>query len=514
MVRSTAVVSSATMLSRVFGFVRDMVIAYLFGAGMGADAFFVAFRVPNLLRRLFGEGALSAAFIPVFSETLTDRGEEDAFRLSSATFNVTALVLIFLCLLAEVYTPFIVRCIAPGFTDTAAKYSLTVSLTRITIPYLLFISMVAVSMGVLNSLGHFAAPALAPVLLNISLITSALTLYHVFDHPATALAVGVLAGGISQFLFQLPFLIKKGVRYFFTFSHPALKQITTLMIPGILGLAVAEINILVDTLLASLLPQGSVSYLYYGNRVVQLPLGVFATALGTVILPMLSKQAAAEEEEKLKETFSLALRLVFFISIPAMAALLVLSRPVVTLLFQHGRFDSFIAIQTATALSFYAVGLFAYSGVKVMVPVFYAFKDTKTPVKIAVFCLILNIGLNLLLMGPLKHGGLALATALSSIVNLALLGIVLNRRLTGIAWNDIMKSLGRVLAGAGLLAGMCRFLLIYFRFYSQSKTGQALTMLAIVGSGITVYWVITSWMGSEETRYLKRSFKTRGCLEE
>ncbi|MEW5909939.1 MAG: murein biosynthesis integral membrane protein MurJ, partial [Thermodesulfobacteriota bacterium] len=323
--KAAGVVGSATLLSRIFGFVRDMVIAWYFGAGAGADAFFVAFRIPNLLRRLLAEGSLSVSFVPVFTEYLADQGKAEAFRLARSAVKMLALMLIFIVILGLIFSPALIRIIAPGFAGSPDKLALTVTLTRIMFPYIFFIALMALMMGILNTLGHFAAPAAAPVLLNITMIASIFLISPHMDNPITGLAVGVLVGGAFQLLLQAPFVYRKGIysKQSTDWKHPGLKKIGQLMLPTIFGAAVYQINILVGTLLASLLPEGSVSYLYYADRLVQFPLGIFAIAVATAVLPSLSRQAAVRDLDGVKETFAHAMKLVTFITLPSMAGLIV-----------------------------------------------------------------------------------------------------------------------------------------------------------------------------------------------
>jgi len=329
--KAAGVVGSATLLSRIFGFVRDAVIAWYFGTGLSSDAFFVAFRIPNLLRRLFGEGSLSISFIPVFTEYLSNRGRSEAFDLARSAVRLLSVLLVLTAIAGILLAPLVVRIIAPGWSGAPEKYQLTVTLTRIMFPYIFFIGLVALAMGILNVLGHFAAPALAPVFLNIAMIGSIFFISPYMEDPVMGLAIGVLVGGALQLVLQLPFLIRKGF-YFWqkaTLYHPGLKKIGKLMLPATFGAAVYQINILVGTLLATLLPEGSVSYLYYADRLVQFPLGVFAIATATAVLPSLSRQAAANDFQSLRDTFNHALNLVFFITIPAMVGLIVLRVPIV-----------------------------------------------------------------------------------------------------------------------------------------------------------------------------------------
>jgi len=440
--RTAGIVGTATLLSRIFGFLRDVVIAWFFGAGLAADAFFVAFRIPNLLRRLFAEGSLTVSFVPIFSEYLTRNGKEEAFRLARSASLVLSLSLTIVTLLGILFAPTIVRLIAPGFSETSEKIALTVTLTRIMFPYIFFIAMVALFMGILNAMGHFAAPALAPVLLNLAMIVSIFFISPFTEPPVIGLAIGVIIGGCLQLALQLPFLWQKGfhLRGSYHLFHPAIKRIAALMGPSVFGAAVYQVNIFIGTLLASLLPEGSVSYLYYADRLVQFPLGVFAIALATAVLPVLSREAALNDIEGLKKTSSFALRLVFFISIPATVGLIVLKDHIVRLLFERGAFDPLATQMTSEALLYYALGLWAFSAVRIVVSIFYSLQDAKTPVKVAIVSLFVNIILSILLMGPMRHAGLALATSLASMVNLVLMLVLLKKRLGHIGFRSIFYS--------------------------------------------------------------------------
>ncbi len=453
--KAAGVVGAATLLSRIFGFIRDMVVAGFFGAGLATDAFFVAFRIPNLLRRLLAEGSLTISFIPVFTEYLKKKSKEDALGLANTAFTLLSIILVIVSLAGILFSPLIVKIIAPGFSKVPDKYELTVFLTRLMFPYIFFISLVALSMGILNSLRHFAAPALAPVVLNISIIGSVVLLRNLFPEPIISLAVGVMIGGVLQLAMQFPFLIKVGakLRPSFDFKHPGIKKIGTLMLPAVFGAAVYQLNIFISTLLASLLPGGSVSYLYYADRIVQLPLGVFAIAVGTASLPTLSEQATSGDLKEMKKTISFSLRLIFFITIPAMIAMIALRVPIISVLFQRGEFDHQSTILTAQALLYYAVGLWAFSGIRVVVSAFYSLQDTKTPVKVAIIALIVNIILSVILMYPMKHGGLALATSVASAVNIIILFFALKRKIGPFLDEEFRSSLFKTVVSSLAMLG-------------------------------------------------------------
>ena len=453
LVKAAGVVGAATLTSRILGFIRDAVIAWFLGAGFSSDAFIAAFRIPNLLRRLFAEGSLSSAFIPVFTEYIVKQGQVEAFHLARSAFRLLGVVLIFAALSGILLSPWIVRLIAPGFS--ADKISLTITLTQFMFPYIFFIGLVSLCMGILNVLDHFAAPAFAPVLLNLAIIGSVVYICPSLSPPVIGLAVGVLIGGFLQLMLQLPVLIKKGF-YFWQAAkmiHPGLKRVGTLIPPVILGGAVYQINILVGTLLGSLLDEGSVTYLYFADRLVQFPLGIFAIAMATAVLPSLSRQAANGDLEKLKDTFDQTLRLVIFITIPAAVGLIVLREPIVALLFQRGEFDARATRLTAEALLYYSMGLWAFSAVRIVAATFFALQDTRTPVKMAGISIFANVILGVVLMKPLSHGGLALATALASVLNLGLLLGALKTRLGSLGW----KSIGSSLARSGLCSTVMGF---------------------------------------------------------
>ena len=511
--RAASTIGMGTLLSRILGFLRDMVTAHFFGAGMAADAFFVAFRIPNLWRRLVGEGALTISFIPVYTEYLTQRPEEESRELTHIAFTIAGVILFVLTLLGVVFSPLLIRIIAPGwFVNYPEKFQLTVSLNRMIFPYLFFIGLFALSMGVLNSRRHFAAPAIAPVFLNISMILSVFLFYSSFQRPVMALALGVLAGGVIQFLFQIPFLLKKGIsfRFNFNFRHPAMKRIGLLMVPGMIGTAVYQLNVFIDTIFASFLPGGSVSYLYFADRLLEFPLGIFAVAVGMASLPSLSALASGGRLEELKETTSFALRLVSFISIPAMVGLIALKTPIINLLFQRGVFDDSATMKTASALLCYSVGLWAIAGARTIVPAFYALQDTWTPLRMGLICLGANVVLNSILISPLKHAGLALATSLSSMLNLILLSRALSPRLGGMGMRGIVTSLLRIFF-CSLPMGLVSYLICSLGDWSTGGHGiQKVFLLSVaIATGFGTYLGSSYWMKNEELIFLLKMLKRK-----
>lgn len=428
--RNAAVVAGATLISRVLGFVRDVIVAFALGAGLFADAFFVAFRIPNLLRRLFGEGSLTMAFIPVYTRIREEEGEEAAQAMARSAMIWLAVILVSITLLAELLAGPLTMAIAPGFIKNPELFDTTVNLVRICFPYVIFICGVALCMGVLNARDRFLGPALAPVVLNVALIGAALFGYFTGMNVAYAMAYGVLIGGAGQWLLQQPFLRSTGFswRGAWSWRNKGVARMGLLMLPTVFGAAVYQLNILLGTLLASFLPVGSVSYLYYADRLVQFPLGVFGIAVSTAALPSLAKLAAKGEMEEYDAALTLSLGLTLFIALPAAAGLIGLADPVISLLFERGAFTSEAVTATSKALIAYALGLPFIALSRPLVAGFYALEDTRTPVKIAVVCLIANIGLGLLLMQSLAHVGLALAVSGSSLLNFVALHFVLARR--------------------------------------------------------------------------------------
>lgn len=423
LLRSSAVVSVMTLLSRVLGMLRDMVLANYFGSGSAADAFFVAFKIPNFLRRLFAEGAFAQAFVPVLSEYREKRSFADVKQLVDRTAGMLGLILTALTALGVVMSPYLIVLFAPGFHNEPAKMQLAGELLRITFPYLLLISLTAFCGAILNSYGRFAVPAFTPVLLNLSMIGSTLFLTPYFTEPVMALAWGVFIAGVAQLLFQMPFLWKMRLlpRPRLAAKDPGVKRIMVLMAPALFGVSVSQINLLLDTVLASFLQTGSVSWLYYADRLSELPLGAFGIAIGTVILPALSRNHAADKPEDFSNTIDWAVRMVLLVGVPAALALAILSEPLIATLFLYGAMTAADVEQAAAALQAYSLGVLTFMLIKVLAPGFFARQDLKTPVRIAIICMVANMGMNLLLIWPLQHVGLALATSLSSMLNAGLL---------------------------------------------------------------------------------------------
>ena len=525
--KATTVVGSLTLLSRVAGLARDIVIGYVLGAQSTADAFFVAFRIPNLLRRLTAEGALSAGFVPVLSEVLTTRGRREAVEASRVIVTFAVLFLILLTAAGLLFPSPLTRLFAPGFSATPEKFSLTVQLVRIMFPSIFFVSLVALAMGYLNTFRHFMAPSVAPVLLNLSIIACAFLLVPLLSQPVLCLAYGVLLGSVAQFLLQLPFLHRHGFswRPSLDFRSTALRRFLRLMGPAVIGAAVYQVNVLVSTILASLLEPGSVSYLYYADRLLQFPLGVFAVALGTAALPSFSSLAARNDVSGLKTTLSYSLRMVNFVSLPAALGLMVIAVPAFSLLFQRGAFGATDVLASARALVFLAMGLWAVSASRVLVPLFHAMQDTKTPVRVAFWTFVLNLFLSLVLMGrvdavegdnpfvlavaflsqgvgalSLSYAGLALANSLSATFQFAALMWLATRRLGGFAWREYISSLWRNLTAAAVMAGP--LFLVAGRTQWDLGSGtllvQVLSFLGLVAGGVALYTIAVRLLGSPD----------------
>ena len=503
--RAAGLMSVATLISRILGYIKDMILAGFFGATGVADTFFVAFRIPNLLRELFAEGSMSAAFIPVLTEYQAKQGEQEARRLVRITFTFLLIVVGVLCLAGVIFSPAIVSVIAPGFLSDPEKFSLTVLLTRIMFPFLLFISIASLAMGALNIRRVFFIPSLAPVMLNISIIGAVLFIAPMMEQPIITVAAGVVLGGFMQFAFQLPSFWKNGysLQPAYDFGHAGLKKMALLIMPATMGMAVAQINIFVSTILASYLPEGSVTYLYYSMRLIQFPVGIFGVAMAMAVLPTLSEHAVKGNYHELRNDFSFALRLLFFITVPAMAGLIALREPIVNLLFQRGRFDYAATVGTAQALLFYSIGIWSIVGVRTVTASFYSMQDTKTPVKIAAISVAVNVLFSIALMGPLKHSGLALANSLASGINFALLFYFLRKRLARVDGRRIARSFLKT-AFASLVTGVAGAALLHGELWrSQGSTGLKIFSLGgTILFCVILYTAITYIIKSEECSYM------------
>jgi putative peptidoglycan lipid II flippase len=508
--KAAGVVGSATLVSRIMGYVRDMVMSWAFGTTVAADAFYVAYRIPNLLRELLAEGSMSAAFIPVFTETLTRESKESARQLANAVFARLLIILLAATGLGILFAPYLVKAIAPGWVidpDHQASLLLAISLTKMMFPYLLFIGMAALAMGMLNSLRSFLMPALSPVMLNIMTIGSVVLSIWLLPNPIYGVAAGVVLGGLFQFLIQVPglkkqdMMLKPRIRP----SHPGVTKVARLAGPIFFSSSVNQINIFVGTIFASFLATGSITYLFYGMRFIHFPLGIFGIAIATAVLPSMSAQAARHEMSEFRETFSFGLRLVFFIMFPAMAGLITLRIPIVNLLLEHGQFDRASTEGTAAALLFYAVGLWSMAGVRIVAQGFYSLQDTKTPVKISVAAVVSNMLLSaaFLLWTPLGHGGLALATSLASMLNITLLTILLRRKIGRIDAGRIFRSLLKIIPASVVMGTIGWWVSKDPIWAAGGNSLYKAQVLAAAMAGSIVFYSAAMWMlRSEELKFL------------
>ena len=487
-----------TFISRILGLVRDVVIARFFGTTLAADAFFIAFKIPNLFRRLFAEGAFSAAFVPVLTEQKETTDEAAVAGLIDATFGTLALVLLVVVALGVLAAPVVITVFAPGFLQQADKLDLATALLRITFPYLLFVSLTALLSGVLNTYGRFAVPAFTPALLNVSLIACAIVLAPRMAEPVTALAMGVFVGGVAQLVLQYLAVARLGFlpRPRVGFAQAGVRRIMRLMVPAIFGASVAQINLMLDTLIASFLQTGSISWLWYSDRLMEFPLGVFGIALATVILPSLSRSFARDDARSFSTTLDWALRWVFLISLPAAVGLAVLARPMLSTIFQYQVFSEHDVIMAARSLVAYGSGLMGFVFIKVLAPGFFARQDTRTPVKIGVIAMVVNMVLNLALVLPLAHAGLALATALSAYVNAALLlRVLLNEGIYRPApgWGGYLARVGISSAVmAGVLVTGVQTIDVWSAWDAWTR---ALHLALWVVAGAVVYFAVLGLLG-------------------
>ncbi|MAC15219.1 MAG: murein biosynthesis integral membrane protein MurJ [Alcanivorax sp.] len=505
---STALVATMTMLSRVLGLVRDVVIARMLGASAGADAFFVALKIPNFFRRLFAEGAFNQAFVPVLSEYRSKGSMAATKLLVDRVAGTLGTVVALITLVGMLAAAGVVWLFAPGFGDDPVKRALTVEMLRLTFPYLFFISLTAFAGGILNSWNRFAVPAFTPVLLNLSLIGCALFLAPQFaeDRMAVALAWGVLIAGVAQLLFQLPFLARLNLMPVprMGWSDPGVRKIMTLMIPALFGASVYQLNSLVNTVLASLLETGSVTWLYYTDRLIELPLGIFAVAIGTVILPSLSSKHVDASSEAFSRTLDWAIRMVLLIGLPAALALAVLAEPLLSTLFQYGEFTAFDVAKTAESLRAYSTGLLAAMLIKVLAPGFYARQDTRTPVKIGVIAMLANMAFGAMLVWEWHHVGLATAMALSAWLNAGLLYLGLRRAGVYQPLKGWLLLWGRMVFAGIAMAAVTYWLSLQTQAWTEAGVWNRIGWLSlIVASGLAIYGTSLLVLGLRP-RHLRR----------
>ncbi|HMV16944.1 MAG TPA: murein biosynthesis integral membrane protein MurJ [Zoogloea sp.] len=507
LLRALATVSGMTLLSRILGFIRDFVVARAFGAGLATDAFFVAFRLPNLLRRMFAEGAFSQAFVPILAEYKNRRGPDETRTLVDHVASALGVVVLIVSILGALGAPAIIYATAPGFSSDAEKFDLTVQLTRITFPYIFFMALVALSGGILNTWSRFAIPAFTPVLLNLSFIGMALFAAPYFDPPVVALGWAVFIGGLAQVLLQIRPLARIGMlpRFSLSFADPGVRRILKLMAPAILGVSVSQISLLINTVFASFLPSGSVSWLYYADRLMEFPAGLLGVALGTILLPSLSKMHADDNRSEFSALLDWGLRLTLMLTLPSALALALLAVPLVTTLFFHGAFKVADVYATRSALMAYSAGLAGLILVKVLAPAFYARQDIRTPVRIALITLAATQLMNLAFVGVFRHAGLALSIGLASCINAGLLFRGL--RLRGIylpqpGWRAFFLKLLAALTvlGGGLWLTMGADEL----WLTASGLDRVTRLTALVIGGIIIYFATLFALGFRVSDFHRR----------
>jgi putative peptidoglycan lipid II flippase len=497
LLKSTAIVSAMTLISRVSGLIRDVVMASVLGSSGVADAFFVAFRIPNFLRRIFGEGAFAQAFVPVFTE-LTERNTYEAKQFVNSAAGLLALITLILTLFGMVFAPALIAFYAPGYKDDPVQMAATVDALRYMFPYLFCISLVAMSAGVLNTLNRFAIPAVTPVLLNVCLVLVMWLLVPLMDSAASALAIGVLIAGVVQLLFQVPSLYREGYlpKFAFDRSNPAVKKVFGLMLPAVFSVSVAQINMFVNTVLASFLVTGSVSWLYYSDRLMEFPVGVFGIALASVVLPSLSKEHISGSADSFSELMDWALRWVILIAVPATFALYLLATPLLSTIFLRNAFTVNDVEMSALALEAFSIGICGFIFVKVLAPGFFARQDTKTPMKIAVVSVLVNVLMSIVLVRYMQHTGLALAISIAAWVNAGLLFMVLVWRGVYKPQNGWLWFLLRVAIAVAAMSAVLIFLGHSAEtWYQWSLMQRVMHLVILVASGGASYAVILLLLG-------------------
>jgi len=517
--RSAGLISITTMASRILGVAREMVLAAFFGAsgGMEMDAFNVAFRIPNLLRDLFAEGAMTAAFVPTFTRALTNEGRDAAWHLGNLVVNALLLITGVLVAIGIVFAAPITHAFAPSFADTPGKLELTTRLTRIMLPFLATVAVAVAMMGMLNSLRRFFVPALSPAMFNVATILCAFVLVPLMPRlglsPIVAIAIGTIVGGLGQIALQWPVLRAEGFRYraVVDFSDPKLHEVLRLMGPGTLGLAAVQINVFVNTYLATSQEQGAVSWLNYAFRLMYLPIGLFGVSIATAALPEIARRAAADDYTGMQQTVSTALRMMLMLNVPATIGLIALAHPIVALLLQRGHFSAHDTNATAAALIFYAPGLLGYSAVKIASPSFYSLRDSRTPVIVSVIAVLTNLTINLLLVRIMGFRGLALGTALAAMVNAGTLLWLLRRRLGGLEERRIATALVKITVASVLMGVAARQagLWLAARIPATSSMWRAIELTAAISVGLVVLIVAARLLRLAEfdeafSRVLKR----------
>ena len=507
LVKSVSKVGSNTLLSRILGFVRDLVFAHVFGANANTDAFFVAFKIPNFMRRLFAEGAFATAFVPVLTEYKTTREFSDLKTFVNHMAGTFGLVLLVVSLLGVVGAPVLVMIFAPGFMDEPVKQALATEMLRLTFPYLMFISLTAFAGGVLNAHGRFGIPAFTPVLLNLVLIACAIWLAPQLDQPIVALAWGVLIAGVTQFVFQLPFLnqLKLLPRFKVAPKDEGVRRVGKLMLPALFGVSVTQLNLLLDTLIASFLVSGSISWLYYSDRLMEFPQGILGVAIATVILPGLAKKHAEKSPEAFSHMMDWGIRWILLFGIPSAVGLLLLAGPMIATLFQSSVFTTNDVLMAQKSLWAYGMGLLPFMLIKVLAPGFYSRQDTKTPVRIAVIAMVSNMVLNIILVFPLQHAGLALATSLSAALNAFLLYRGLRKEKVYQPEKGWLWLFARIIGASLLMAALIAWFTPGMTFWLESDRLLKIGWLAgLIGAGVAVYFIVLLASGVRIRHFMHR----------
>ncbi|MGK3602241.1 murein biosynthesis integral membrane protein MurJ [Klebsiella variicola] len=508
LLKSLAAVSSMTMFSRVLGFARDAIVARIFGAGMATDAFFVAFKLPNLLRRIFAEGAFSQAFVPILAEYKSKQGEDATRVFVSYVSGLLTLALAIVTVIGMLAAPWVITITAPGFADTADKFALTTQLLRITFPYILLISLASLVGAILNTWNRFSVPAFAPTFLNVSMIGFALFAAPYFHPPVLALAWAVTVGGVLQPAYQLPHLKKIGMLVLprINLKDAGAMRVVKQMGPAILGVSVSQISLIINTIFASFLVSGSVSWMYYADRLMEFPSGVLGVALGTILLPSLSKSFASGNHDEYCRLMDWGLRLCFLLALPSAVALGILAKPLTVALFQYGKFSAFDAAMTQRALVAYSVGLMGLIVVKVLAPGFYSRQDIKTPVKIAIVTLIMTQVMNLAFIGPLKHAGLSLSIGLAACLNAALLYWQLRKQKIFTPQPGWLTFLLRLVAAVVVMAAALLGVMHLMPEWSQGTMPfRLMRLLVVVVAGVVAYFATLLVLGFRVKEFARRT---------
>jgi putative peptidoglycan lipid II flippase len=498
--------SVGTLASRVLGFLRDIILAKLLGTGLVADAFFVAQKIPNLFRDLVGEGATNAAVVPILAEYNGKENKKAFWEFVNVVFILALMALSIITILGIIFAPVVVRVIAPGFMANPEKLDLAIRLTKILFPYLIFIGLTAYTMGILFTFRSFATPAFSPCLLNVAVIVSALISFKTMKEPVYGLAIGVLVGGVLQLLVQIKPIFEHGFTWIRpkTLAHPGALKIGKLLIPRLLGSGVYQLTVFIDTFCASLssiVGPGGISAIYYANRIIQFPMGVFSVALASAVLPSISGLANKNDVDAIKKMVVFSLENIFFIMCPITVILLVFSMPITRVLFQRGEFDLYSTQITSDVVAYLAIGLFSFGSIKILVTVFHALQDTKTPVKVAALCLLINASLNFILMYPLKVGGIALASAIAGTLDFLMLFYILNKRLGGL--NSGLLGYFCKVTLASVVAGALQFIVWYYWAFPN----DVIKLCVVVSAGLIFYEVFCLFLKIEQAQSLLRWLK-------